>query len=191
MAASAVDICNDALIICGSERITSLSGSSKTARLCNEQYAKARDQLLVAHPWNFAMKRVELTELTDLPAGWENNEDWTYAFTLESDCLRVWKVNDNNTDWAVESSYLFTNTTPASVLYISQVTNTALFSKSFERVLAYDIALKIGYALTQSAAFITTLQTAREQAVREARSFDAQEMSSQMIDADDFLNSRF
>lgn len=191
MASSEIDICNDALITCGAERITSLSGSGKTQRLCNEQYARARDQLLVAHPWNFAMKRVFLSPLSDLPSGWESNEDWTVAYNLPSDCLRVWKVNDNNDEWAVESGYLLMHNSTASVLYISQVTDTSKFSKSFERVLALDIAQKIGYALTQSAAFMQSIQTLRDQAIREARSFDAQEMSAQQVDADDFINSRF
>jgi hypothetical protein len=191
LASSEVDICNDALITCGSERITSFNGTGKTQRLCNEQYARARDQLLVAHPWNFAIKRVFLSERSDLPTGWENNEDWTTSYNLPSDCLRVWKVNNNEEAWAVEGGYLLMNNGPASIQYISQITDTSKFSKSFERVLALDIALKIGYALTQSAAFMQSIQTLRDQAIREARSFDAQEMSAQEVDANDFLNSRF
>jgi hypothetical protein len=175
----------------GAETIASLSDNTKPARLCNEQYAKARDQLLAGHPWNFALTRVVLTPLSALPSGWEDNPDWDYAYNLPSDCLRVWKVDDNTSPWATESGYLLYNHSPASILYIKQVTNTALFSKSFEKVLAFDVALKVVYALTQSATLVQTLQAGRDEAIREARSFDAQENGLVAVQPDDFLFSRF
>lgn len=190
MATGAVDICNDALILCGCDKITALSDTTRTARLCNDQYERARDQLLVSHPWNFAMTRVELTELADLPSGWDTQTEFAYAFNLPNDCLRVWDIDDENEDWDVESGYLLANYTPVIVRYIKKVTNTAIFSKNFEQVLALDVALKIGYALTQSASFVQNLMSMREQAIRSARSFDAQEQSAQTLDVQDFSNSR-
>jgi hypothetical protein len=192
MATSEVDICNDALITCGAERITSLSDTGRAARLCNEQYSRARDQLLVSHPWNFAMTKVELTELSALPSGYENlNDIFAYAFTKPTDCLRVWGIDDEYTDWEVQGNYIFANYTPLNVTYIKKVTTTTSFSAMFDKVLALELALKIGYALTQSATFMAQIKALRDEAIREARSFDAQEMSAQTIDADDFINSRF
>lgn len=190
MAASEVAICNDALIMCGAERITSLSNSDSASRLCNEQYARARDQLLISHPWNFAMKRVQLSSLSELPSGWTDNNEYTYAFTIPADCLRVWDIDDQDEDWDVESGYVFANYTPIQLKYVEKVTNTGRFSAAFDNVLALDLAIKIGYSLTQSAAFIQQLRLMREDAIRAARSFDAQEASSKEILATDFLASR-
>lgn len=190
MAASEIAICNDALILCGAERITSLSNSDAASRLCNEQYARARDQLLISHPWNFAMKRVQLSELSALPSGWDTQAEYSYAFTVPSDCLRVWDIDDPDEDWDVESGYIFANYTPVIVKYVEKVTNTARFSAAFDNVLALDLAIKIGYALTQSAAFIQQLRLMREDAIRAARSFDAQEASGKEVLATDFLASR-
>ncbi len=190
MAASAVAICNDALILIGAQKINDLSETSKEAVLCNEQYAKARDQLMIAHPWNFAQKRAQLTSLSVLPTGWENNDDFAYAHNLPSDLLRMLEIDDNESGWSVESSYIFTNYTPIRIIYISQVTNTALFSKHFEEALAYKIALKIAYALTQSSALVTTLKAEYEEVLAMARSFDAQEHGLQSVYAEDWLNSR-
>lgn len=194
MATSEVDICNDALIQCGADRITSISGSGlgKSARLCAEQYPRARDQLLVAHPWNFAMTKVELTELSDLPSGYENLVNiFPYAFTKPADCLRVWGIDDDNADWEVQGGYVFGEYTPLNLTYIRKITNTAEFSAMFDKVLALELAVKIVYALTQSATALQTVKALRDDAIREARSFDAQEMSAQVLDADDFLRSRF
>lgn len=192
MAASEVAICNDALILCGSERITSLSGTGKAARLCNEQYERARDQLLVSHPWNFAMTKVELTDLSDLPTGYENASNlFAYAFTKPADALRVWSLDNEDEDWEIQGGYIFANYTPIIVTYIKKVTNTAEFSANFDQVLALDVAIKIGYALTQSSTFVANIMQMRREAIAAARSYDAQEMSAQTLDADDFLKSRF
>lgn len=64
MATSDVAICNLALAKVGGESITSLSDSNKRANLCNIIYPAARDRLLLAHRWNFAIKRKQLAKDT-------------------------------------------------------------------------------------------------------------------------------
>lgn len=64
MATNSVEICNNALTLIGTRRITSLSDPSKEARACNDNYDICRKALLRSHPWNFAMTRVELTGKT-------------------------------------------------------------------------------------------------------------------------------
>lgn len=61
MATTAIEVCNNALTLIGSRRITSLSDPSKEARACNDNYNICRKAVLRMHPWNFATKRVELT----------------------------------------------------------------------------------------------------------------------------------
>lgn len=191
MAASAVEICNSALVLLGADRINALSDSTKEAILCNQEYSLVRDQLLCGHPWNFAITRVELSPLVSLPVGWEDNV-WAQAFNLPADCLRVLEVDDNEGEWAVEGgSYLFANSTPVQIKYIKQVTNTSHYSKTFEKALALELAVKISYALTQSASLVEVLVKQRDKAVAEAKSFDAQEMSVQTVQANDWLYSRY
>lgn len=190
MATSSVQICNDALIILGAATITSLSDDTKEARLCNEQYDKCRQQLLVAHPWNFAISRSEISSDASLPTGYDNNPEWDYSFTLASNCLRVLELDDTDAPWAVEGGKLFSTYDPVNIKYIKNVTDTTIFSKNFEKALAYMIAYRIGYALTQSATLISVLKEEFEASVREARSFDAQEGSVKVVEATDWLNRR-
>lgn len=63
MATTSVEICNNALTLVGTRRITSLSDASKEARACNDNYDICRKALLRRHPWNFGMTRVALTGL--------------------------------------------------------------------------------------------------------------------------------
>ncbi len=89
--ASIVGICNSALIKLGASTILSLTEGSKNANLCNEQYEKLRDDLLRAHPWNFAAARQKLARLADAPAF-----GFAYAYQLPAAFLRAIEVSGND-----------------------------------------------------------------------------------------------
>ena len=59
MAASAVEICNKALLQLGEEPITLLTDNNKRAEKCNLIYDDIRDSLVSMHPWKFALRRVQ------------------------------------------------------------------------------------------------------------------------------------
>jgi len=64
--ATEVELCNLALSRIGADTITSLTANSaKEDRLCNQFYAKFRDELIRAFAWNFALKATPL-QLLDL-----------------------------------------------------------------------------------------------------------------------------
>lgn len=62
MAATEVEICNAALSRLGAPAISSLLDVDKKAQTCSLMYPRTRDNLLRSHPWNFALRRVELTK---------------------------------------------------------------------------------------------------------------------------------
>lgn len=64
MATDSVEICNNALTLIGSRRITALSDPSKEGRICNDNYNICRLAVLRMHPWNFATDRTELAGVT-------------------------------------------------------------------------------------------------------------------------------
>ena len=61
--ASVLGICNSGLIKLGASTIMSLTEGTKNANLCNEQFAKLRDEVLRGHNWNFAIARAKLAQL--------------------------------------------------------------------------------------------------------------------------------
>jgi hypothetical protein len=60
MATSEVDVCNTALALLGGKPIVALGEASDRARLCTQFYPKARDYVLKAHKWSFAIQRAVL-----------------------------------------------------------------------------------------------------------------------------------
>lgn len=273
MATDAVAICNSALLKIGTEKITSLSDNTKRAIICNEQYAKIRDQVLRAHPWNFAIKRVTLSvaereigyadvstsgdsfeyelhgywtgqtvqistddtlpaplaastnyyvikvdkdnfklaasyanalagtqiNLTTQGAGTHTIEpqytepdfEYTYQYSIPSDCLRILNEQEYSTDFKIENGAIVSNADTLNLRYIYQVTDTTKFDKNFDEALSYALAADLAYNLVQSSQLASDMMAKYNLVLRETRSFDAQEGYPDKMDSDLWLNVRF
>jgi hypothetical protein len=115
--ASATDIANAALTRLGAARITDVADTAKEhARVMLAAIPIARDRLLAAYRWAFAMKRVSLP--ADADARW----GFDYAYTLPADFLRIDQVGDqyvgadmsdyrntDEADFSIESGKILTN----------------------------------------------------------------------------------
>jgi hypothetical protein len=186
MAISEVGICNSALIKVGAKRITALNEATEQARICNEQYAKVRDDLLYSHPWNFAITRVELAADSTQPIS-----EWDNQFPLPSDCLRVIGTDLLPDDsWHVEGRNLMANTDTVIITYVKQITDVTKFTPGFAEALSAKLAADLSYALSQSSSLRATLVQEAERAIMRARSFDAQESQGDRVYADSWLNAR-
>lgn len=187
--ASDVEIMNSALIKLGAERIITRTDENKRARLCDEQYDKIRDDVLRAHPWKFAVRRVELTPISPKP---DNYGDYSNVFNLPSDCIRLLElVNCNiNEVWDTEDRYLLANYTPVTIRYISRVSNVSKFDDNFCEVLAWHLAADIAYALTGNQEVADGAKIKAERALSQARSFNAQQGSVKRFVSDNWKNAR-
>lgn len=201
-----VTICNSALIKLGADRISSLNEDNKRAALCKEQYPKNRDDLLLLHPWNFAITRIELALVSS--EVYDPGFEFEKVFAIPNDVLRILKTNLNLSQsrsamgfstgevrWAVETDpstnakYLLTNVDAVKIKYIKKVPE-AFFTPTFAEVLALKLAQDISYAINQSASITQLMAQFFEGKFAEARSFDAQEGSVPQVEADEFLLAR-
>lgn len=187
MSATETSICNSALAKLGAERILSLDDNSERARILKEQYAKHRDELLYSHPWNFAIDRLALVEVTPAPAF-----KWAHKFQLPNDCLRVVATDIPlpTVEWAVEGRFLLCNYASVSIEYIKKVTEVGKFSPAFCELLALKIAADICYSITQSVTLSEQMLKRYEAALRTTRSYSAQESSGERVYADSWLLAR-
>ncbi len=98
-----IAVCNQALGLLGASAII-LDGTSENHGHCVTFFAKARDEILAAHKWNFAKKRAYAIQTTDPLFGYSN------AFTKPSDCLKVWRIDDDNAaKFEVEGDLILTD----------------------------------------------------------------------------------
>lgn len=160
--ASEVEICNRALQKLGAKRIVSLSDDSVNARACNNAYTVLRDAELRAHPWNFAITRIQLAADSTAPAFGRAR-----AFTLPSDCLRILppypEQNINDLDWIVEGRKIYSNdSAPLNIRYIYRVTDPNEMDSLFRELLSARMADELCEEITQS-------NTKKEQLARDYR----------------------
>lgn len=204
-ATSDTEIANLALSRVGEkEEITDLSmANSLAAKQCRLHYARTRNALLRSHPWNFAVKRVALAATTSTPAF-----EYTYEFTLPTDCLKVirtsweatgwttrdtlWAGWDDYTPYRIEGRKLLANESTCSIEYIAEITDVSQFDELFIEALSFKLALAVAPALTNNRSLIETLNQQAEMAMLEARTVDAQEGSARdVIDDTTFVRARF
>lgn len=190
MATSEAKVCNIALRQLRAERISSLDDPSREGQLCKELFDDARDWVMSAHPWNFALRRSVLSKETSAPAF-----GFTVSYALPSDpyCLRAWKLNGTADAFAadgdrfkIEGRTLLTDVRPANLLYISRALDITAWSPGFVQAMAAYLRWQMAYALTASRSVEETSRQVFNELMRKARAIDGAEDF-----ADDVRSNRF
>lgn len=186
MSQSVVDICNSALQRVGASSILSITDNSPEARACNIAYDSNRRDELRKFRWNFAITRVVLAPDSTAPAF-----DYTYAFTLPSDCVRVIRSNTYDLDWQIEGRKVLTNDSNTLKLkYIRDVTDVNYFDPSFYNVICAALAVDLVERLTQSNTKKQLLVKDYNDAIGDAKRANAFESGPEEAPDDDWLNAR-
>jgi hypothetical protein len=184
--ASETGICNAGLIKLGESTITSLSDSSKAARLCNERYAELRDLLLRDHLWQFAIKRLELAQSTTAPIF-----NWDYAYPLPSDCIRIIEPDIKDFPFKVEGNNIITNESAVYLKYIARVTDPNDFSVSFRECLSLKIAWELAVPLTDNQQLAKEMENRFAVALGNAKAVGSIETPPDLLETESWLESRY
>ena len=192
--ASVVDICNGALNQLGASTILSLTEDSKNARICNQRYTQVRDGVFRSHPWNCLQKRVELAADSKAPA-------WGFkvSFTLPSDCLRLLRILDYESNYKVEGRKILSNTSGMKILYVARITDPNQYDELLRETLSASLGADIAFAITSNNQTAQNMYTLFQDKLRDARFVDSTEGQNidqdlgmtDSIDAGTFINSRY
>ena len=181
---SEVSICNTALIEANAATITSLLEDSSSAVRCSIFYPQVRDEVLRAHPWNFAIAQQALELDADAPVF-----EFLHKFTLPEDCLRVLKL-DSNYKFKIKGRALHTDIGTAKIEYIKRETDPTLYDSLFVSALATRLAHRISYATHGDKERIQQLASDYDTIMREAKRRDGQEGIPDDLTADLWVKSR-
>jgi hypothetical protein len=162
MSASDASICNMALSHLGHDKqITALTDRSTEARACNTWYEQCRNEVLRARPWPFATVLADLALVTDFSdntdPGYDVNAEWTFAYAVPSDSLRVLRLpygssrnatNDTTAKYRIKrntsgGSLIYTDQDSATVEYIALVEDPNDFAPDFIAALSHLLAARI------------------------------------------------
>lgn len=183
---SVVDICNSALAAVGSKAIVSLSDNTERSRILQTCYDSARLSLLRMHPWNFALKQATLGLLTGVTPF-----EFTYAYELPADSLRLLRVFEAQSAYEVMGRAVYSNDSQMRIYYVADITDATQFDTVFVECLSMKIASDIAYSITQNLSLSDQLMKEYEIRFRQAKQYDAQEGSPRQWDEGTWLDSRY
>jgi len=190
--ASVVDMCNSALNLLGASTISALTDDSKNARLCNQRYESVRNRVFRSHAWNCLHKRVQLAQNSTAPV-----VEYSNAYALPSDCLRVLKVHNGTTDsiksaidYKLEGKNVVTDEGTIFLIYIALVTDPNEYDSYLQESISHQIAADLCYAITNNATLANNYMARADERLREARFIDASENSLGTIESNEFTDAR-
>jgi len=190
--ASVVDMCNSALNLLGASTISALTDDSKNARLCNQRYEPVRDRVFRSHAWNCLHKRVQLAQNSTAPV-----VEYTYAYALPSNCLRVLKVHNGTTDsiqsaidYKLEGKNIVTDEGTVYLIYIALDTDPNNYDSYLQESITHQLAADLCYAITNNATLANNYMVRADERLREARFIDATENSLGTIESNEFTDAR-
>lgn len=185
---SSVSICSNALLALGAHPINDFVEDTDHARLCSNLYPTVRNNLLRAHPWNCAIKRVVLSPVSTTPVF-----GFGYQFSLPGDLLRVLSVGEQHDDipYRIEGNRLLANIDAVRLRYVFRNEDESTWDAALVNVAEATMQAKLAYAVTGSASLRDTLTQEAAYLLRQAKAIDGQEEPPEMLDGFPTYESRF
>lgn len=187
-----LEICNMSLVRIGERTITSLVEDSKAADLCNTQYAKSRNEVVINGRFTFAQAVTAPTIRPDAPP----TSRWAAWFDLPADCIRVLFVRDENAvevDHSLINHRLLSNNSYVEITYVSNAlfgNDDSLIPDLVATAIAAHLAWRLSIALAQSPAVTDRLLRDYMDAMRDARHVNSTELTPEVLEADEWSGSR-
>jgi hypothetical protein len=149
-------IANFAASTLDEQHITNFDGSSSLARFMAAHYSYARDELIRAHPWNFAKARALVAADAQAPA-----YGYLYRYRTPDDCLRVLPLRQDGyheggtPTFEYESGFILCDIAgPLKLPYLRRVTNPAEFDVLFARALGDRLAVLAAQRITGKSSYL-------------------------------------
>ena len=189
MAASSVELVNEALAVLGAEPITTLTAEdSPTAATALTLYQPTLDRLLAEFPWRFATKRLVLSQDAETPP-----DPWSYQYTLPAATIRVIRTDQDveNFDLYRDDSdgtrKLYSNRSAVTADVVVSITDPGLLPAHFEEALVARLAERLAMPVTRRVDFWQVLKADALRAVSRAKTQDWNEAPARTFEDGDVL----
>lgn len=187
MASSAVQICSNALLLLGAQTINAFNENNDRAKLASNLWENCRDAVLRGHPWNCAVKRVELAADVATPAF-----EWSAQYTLPGDFLRLLSVGEEGEDvpFQMESGKILCDEDTVKLRYIFKNTNVTSWDSLLVEAMTAYMAMTMAYPITKSASVQEAMAKLYQYKLQQARSVDGQENPPEEFGDRPFITAR-
>ena len=191
-AASKLAIINMALVMLQTNPAQSLDQGTPHLTAALTFYDSAVDEVLRAHRWNFALRRITLPRMASAPVF-----GYRYAYQLPEDCLRVLVVSSARLEsesaaqsgaygyepptdpllYRVEADQIVTNEETLYLRYVARLTDPTRYDALFIDALTANLAMKLAYALAGTSSQQELLTRLYGDYLAQARSVSADEQT--------------
>lgn len=193
---SEIKICNLALNHLKQKPIVQIDPpSSQVEEQCALWYHQIRQETLRSHPWNFALKRAQLTP----DASAEPAFGFSHAYLLPSDWIRfVGRYDDlggrvNDDDYDIEGRYLLLNgedNESINVRYVTDYQTVIKMDPLFRGVFAINLAIVLSPNFSGSESRVNTLLKIRTDIEAKATAIDGQERPPRRVERSRWIAAR-
>ena len=180
---SSISIASNALLLLGSNPLSSFSEGTTQATLASNLYETSYLGLLTSHRWRFATKQARLARLSEKPLN-----GYEYAFQIPSDCIYVIKPSVG--DYEVYESLIHANATEILLDYTYKVEESALppyFTQALEFLLAAKFAVPLAGSLDKADFYFKQY----EAQLKRAKYADSSQRPSDIVDDSTFITERY
>jgi hypothetical protein len=189
MTLSAAGLCAQALLRLGAQPLSSLDEGTSEAAIAAGLYPLARDALLSAHSWSFAMRQARLARLDMTPLA-----DFRAVFALPDDFIRALSAGHQGRSqgiaYRVQGATLLADAEEAILSYVARV-DEAAFPPFFAQALVARLAAEFCGPVTENAARAEALFRQADAEFRRARMIDATQDEQPRLDDFTLIKARF
>lgn len=186
-----IDVANYALVLLGEGPITSIEDDSDTARTMLSLYYIARNAVLEAHEWSFAIRRFTPTQSSSTP-DW----GWSFSYELPSDIIRLLRVdrdragglttqtsdmNRHQIAHELEGRVILCNESEIHCTGIRRVDDEGIFSPLFVEAFATKLAYLAAIPITESNQKQNNMAALYTAAINAAKSRDGMQGSTRRL----------
>lgn len=179
MKTNAISLCSCALLKIGASSITSFNDGTVESEIASALYPHIRDSLISSYPWSFATTHTILPRLEETPKA-----DFSYAFLLPIDFLRVISIGQNNKgdglEYRIFGNKLFADIDCVTLTYIFRP-NEADMPAYFTSLLTSYLAKEFCLPITESTSRAEFLTKEAEEMYQRAKLTDSQQNPPQVI----------
>lgn len=186
---SSIDIASRALVLIGSEPITSFDTASTEALVASNMYEDTVRATLSSARWRFATEQAVLNQLTDVPTG-----RFDIAHQLPSDLLVLHGVttNDRLIEYTVYGDKVFSDSTTQDTL-IADYTFRALentWPSYFSLAVEYALASIFATAIARDDGLMQVMEAKGRELMAKARNLDSQQQTTRRLSTSRFITNR-
>lgn len=186
---SSIDIASRALVLIGSEPITSFDTASTEALVASNMYEDTVRATLSSARWRFATEQAVLNQLTDVPTG-----RFDIAHQLPSDLLVLHGVttNDRLIEYTVYGDKVFSDSTTQDTLiadYTYRATEDT-WPSYFSLAVEYALASIFATSIARDDGLMQVMEAKGSQLMAKARNLDSQQQTTRRLSTSRFITTR-